>query len=708
MYNCHLIDSKLTQKIIMRRIFTTIVLSIAMMSLSGLSIAQMAGSNSGIQLEHVMTPEERLLLGTRGVSWDETDPPTGTKFSVAEFQPQEGVMVANTSNSGSSAGFGIPVTLIEELAEYTKVVTIVQNSGAQSTVETYYQDNGINMDNIDFLVAPTDSYWTRDYGPWFVGYGDDQIGIVDIKYNRPRPNDDEIPVEFAEYLDVELFGMNLVSPGGNYMSDGLYAAAATDLVYEENADLSYQNPPLSEEEVDQLMVDYLGVTNHIVTMDPLADYIKHIDCWGKFLDVDKILIGQVPESDSRYEDFEAIADYYAATPSSWGNNYNVYRVFTPGGYPATPYTNSLILNNKVFVPQTGSQWDDEAIASYQEAMPGYEIIGMGEHSLNGWQNTDALHCRTHEIADRGMLLIRHTPIQGVVSMQDQFQIDAKVTAFSDQALYADSLKVVYKFDDNDYQFVVMENTGDNDYSATLSIPEGTIEIAYYIHAADESGRSENHPYIGAADPHVFMFAPQIEIPVDTINTSAMVDLSDEGIFTIGNTGDLDLTYTISVDGVADWLTLSSESGTTTPGSSDEITVTTDATDMEVGLYSATLLVDSNDPITPQSIVVVNFDVTINTRIDAYSAIVSSIGPNPFSNETNIRFTLNESADVEFSVYNINGQKVKTVVSQELTPGDFHFIWDGTNEYGSKLNNGIYFYAFTAGNQSLTGKLVLTK
>ncbi|MBI9034150.1 MAG: agmatine deiminase family protein [Bacteroidales bacterium] len=683
----------------MRRIFTTIALSIVMMSISGFSFAQLIESSEGLKLTHEMTLEEALLIGTKGTDWDETDPPTGDIFSVAEFQPQEGVVVRYP--------FGIPFFLIKELSEYTKVITIVANSSEQNTVTSQYESNGVNLDNCEFLLAPTNTYWTRDYGPWFVGFGDHQIGIVDIRYNRPRPDDDEIPVELAEHLDLELFGMNLVAPGGNYMSDGLYAAAATDLVYEENADYAYQNPPLSETEVDQMMIEYLGVTNHIVTEDPLGDYIKHIDCWGKFLDVDKILIGQVPESDPRYDDYAAIADYYANLPSSWGNNYNVYRVFAPGGYPATPYTNSLILNNKVFVPQSGSQFDDEAIATYQEAMPGYEIIGV---EYGGWENTDALHCRTHELADRGMLLIRHTPIQGDITFQEQVEINAKVTAYSEEAIYADSVRVYYKFDSEDYQFVVMENSSDNNYSATLTVPEGTLQVAYYLHAADESERSENHPYIGAADPHVFTFgaaaSSHIEVSEESINTTAMVDLSDEGTFTISNTGTADLTYTISE--TADWLTLSNDHGTIAIDGSNEITVTTDATDLEVGVYTATIQIASNDPMNPQLNVTVNFDVTINTGINGYDRTAFAIGPNPFNNETNIRFNLNEQSDVAFVIYNINGQKVKTVVNQELSAGEFQYIWNGTNDAGVQLNKGIYFYTFIAGEQTYKGKIVYTK
>ena len=55
----------------------------------------------------------------------------------------------------------------------------------------------------------------------------------------------------------------------------------------------------------------------------------------------------------------------------------------------------LKLNDKVLVPIMNSSWDDDAIAVYEEAMPGYEILGF----TGTWQSTDALQCRVRGIPD---------------------------------------------------------------------------------------------------------------------------------------------------------------------------------------------------------------------------------------------------------------------------------------------------------------------
>ncbi len=67
--------------------------------------------------------------------------------------------------------------------------------------------------------------------PWYIFDGNDECGIVDFPYNRPsRPNDDEIPVEMAAYLGINLFGMNVIHTGGNYMTDGYGISSSSDLV----------------------------------------------------------------------------------------------------------------------------------------------------------------------------------------------------------------------------------------------------------------------------------------------------------------------------------------------------------------------------------------------------------------------------------------------------------------------------------------------
>ena len=638
-------------------------------------------------LPHRMTEEEKARADEIGRDFFETDPPEGDVRPIAEYEPMESVLVRYP--------FGIPMDLIATMSEEILVTTIVQNESEENYVMSQYENNGVNTDNVTFIYAPTDSYWTRDYGPWYVEYGENEIGIVNFPYNRPRPNDNDIPIVVADSLDVELFGMDLIHTGGNYMADGVAAAASTTLVIEEN-------PDYTVDEINTLMSDYMGAETYHLNEDPLGDYIEHIDCWGKFLDVDKILIGEVPEDDPRYEDFEAVADYYENATSSWGTPYEVFRVFTPGTYPETPYTNSLILNDRVFVPITGSEWDDEALDSWEEAMPGYEIIGIEDGGGVNWQDTDALHCRTHEMADRGMLKIKHTPLLGEVDDLDEHLIEAEIIPFSGEEIYSDSVKVYYKTDSQEnYDFILMENTGGNHYEATIPAAENSLEISYYLHAADQSGRSENHPYIGAPDPHQFTevgSVANIQLSQTEIGGACEEDDTATDELVIYNTGTANLSYNLEItyDDEGSWMDAVPASGLISPSDSAVITVTMDATDMEPGTYMADLVINSNDPDSDQMIVPATFNVTINTGREDVAGDELKLMPNPFRNNLRIVCNISGKEPITVDVVNTQGQ----LVNHWKMPNDNArtiINWNGTNKSGTEAPKGIYLIKIQSGN-----------
>ncbi|MCD4681606.1 MAG: agmatine deiminase family protein [Bacteroidales bacterium] len=437
---------------------------------------------------HMVNPEELLRMGEVGKDFYPTPPPIAPVRNIAEFEHMEGVLISYRTS------FGIPLSTITEMAEDVIVTTIVETQAKKDYVIGQYVSAGVDTSNCNFMIEPINSYWTRDFSGWFIVDSSNNVGVINFPYNRPRPKDNDIPIAEAAFLGLDLFGMDLIHTGGNYMTDGLGISVSCDLVVDEN-------PGLSVADIDQLVQDYLGVHTYHLMDDPLDLYIEHVDCWGKFLDVDKILITEVSLTDYRYNDFEAIANYFANSICSYGYNYEVFRVYSPNGQP---YTNSLILNNKVLVPQvsgTGSNWNDSALAVYEKAMPGYEVIGF---SYGSWQTTDALHCRTHGIADRGMLYIHHLPVYGLQPQQSSYEIFADIVSYCDSTIYSDSVMVLYSIDGSPWDTAAMILQGSKTYKGEIPGPPGGSEVAYYIHAADESGRSVNHPLIGAPDPHIFI------------------------------------------------------------------------------------------------------------------------------------------------------------------------------------------------------------
>ena len=108
----------------------------------------------------------------------------------------------------------------------------------QTTAMANYSAYGVNMANAEFIVAPTNSIWTRDYGPWFIFEEEGDLAIVDPVYNRPRPLDDVIPQTIGALWGLSVYGMDLEHTGGNHMSNGLGMSMSTRLTYDENPSLS--------------------------------------------------------------------------------------------------------------------------------------------------------------------------------------------------------------------------------------------------------------------------------------------------------------------------------------------------------------------------------------------------------------------------------------------------------------------------------------
>jgi len=437
-----------------------------------------------------MTPQEKLISRTLGTSSLSSLPPTGPVRNIAEFERNEGVLIRYSSNSP----LAWPLSLVAELSGHVMVIVIVADQSTQDSATGEFIDAGINMQNVSFLMAPTNSVWTRDYGPFYIIDENDRVSIVDFVYNRPaRQFDNAIPASLGAKLEMPVYGMDLVHTGGNYMTDGLGIAASTDLVFEENND--------DVDEVFRNMNDFMGVHTYHVTIDPQDTFIKHIDTWSKFLAPDKLLIARVPAGNQHYNEHEDVAAYFADQTSSYGTPFEIYRVDTPNG---EPYTNSLIVNERVYVPLMNSANNDSAaINSYRKALPGYEIIGFLPNPEFVWTSTDALHCRVKEIPDRGMLHIGHIPLSGIFDYAPEIEIETEIIAYSGSDLIADSLFLIYRINEAPFDTVLLSRTGGNTFAGLFQVPPYVHDITYYFYAADESGRRENFPLIGKPGARTF-------------------------------------------------------------------------------------------------------------------------------------------------------------------------------------------------------------
>jgi len=588
------------------------------------------------------------------------------------------------------------------MAEDVMVTTIVLNSSQQATVTSQYQAAGVNMAHCNFLLAPSDSYWTRDYGPWFESDSSHHIGIVDFPYNRPRPNDDEIPKKVADMLGIPWFGMNVIHTGGNYMTDGLGISSSTTLVWSEN-------PTQPHDSIAAKVHRYLGIDPYLVEPDPNGTYIDHIDCWGKYLAPDKILIRKVPPSHPQYAAIEATAAFYASTPCSYGYNYRVFRVNTPNDQP---YTNSLILDKKVFVPIMNNSWDDSAIAAYQAAMPGYQISGIIGNPSTPWVSTDALHCRCMGIADIGQLYIHHIPLTGDQPAQDNFLLTADLIPCSDSAVYNDSVLIWYRVNSGNYQKINMVNTSGLHYTGLIpKQPAGSV-IHYYLYAADKSGHNATVPIMGPADPFMFtaIYTDITAIP-DTLWFRTKDDCISGKATRLHNYTTTGISLvSVEQSGPPSWyvdsMSVSSFPHLMNPGDSAYIHVRVilplsglfqgywlDTMDVvsELGLHRVIILV--NDSIL----------AGITAIPGDKSPLFLKNYPNPFNNTTTVSYQLPERTKVSLEVMNTMGRQVATLVNAEQDEGVYKVSLNAED-----WSAGIYYLRIVTDKATVTKKMLLIR
>lgn len=469
---------------------------------------------------HMVSADEMNRRNDAPNYFQATDPPSSPVQSIAEFEPMAGTLIRYP--------FIIPETLITAIGKSDTIYTIVKNETEEQTVRDIYSKNLIPPQHCKFIRAASNSGWARDYGPWFVA-GPYSVGITDCTYNRPRPDDDKIPQAIASQYGFPYFSMNVVHTGGNYMTDGYGVAVSTPIVYSESMENGVTN-----EQVARQMKDYLGIHTYRVMKDPNNTYIQHVDCWAKFLDVDKIMLRSVSENHPQYDEIEAVNDYFRNQKSSWGNNYEVFRIYTPND---EPYTNSYILNRQVFVPVTGGEWDDEALQSYRDAMPGYEISGY----RGDWLPTDALHCRVHEMADKQMIRIRHIPVRRLHDSQTQPTVNATITAYSGKPLHTDSVQVYFRVGSGQWQSGKMTAGEHNHYSFPFPAIEPGETVQYYVRAVDQTGKQATVPLTGKDAPYSFSvttgstqapvpaYVPEIKVYPNPVADWLNIDLNRQAV-----------------------------------------------------------------------------------------------------------------------------------------------------------------------------------
>jgi hypothetical protein len=232
----------------------------------------------------------------------------------------------------------------------------------------------------------------------------------------------------------------------------------------------------------------------------------------------------------------------------------------------------------------------------------------------------------------------------------------------------------------------------------------TYEKDYSVSTASDCGWVDYITFPPFGDPN-----PQLNYTPETfIFTIGNEMLTDT--LTLINEGTGPIVYTIAVADTSgnsiDWVSLGADNGGVNAEGTDDIQVNFDATGLEEGNYQAIITI--TDHMNQQYLIPIFMLVDIASAVNEVQLSDNfRIVPNPFKNLTSLQFDLQKQEAVTIGIYDFRGSKIKSLLSQtKLEEGKHHILWDATNDQGTKVEPGIYFYKLETDNEMITGKILL--
>jgi len=163
-----------------------------------------------------------------------------------------------------------------------------------------------------------------------------------------------------------------------------------------------------------------------------------------------------------------------------------------------------------------------------------------------------------------------------------------------------------------------------------------------------------------------------------------------------------------------WVSVSPMSGTLLSGGSQDLNLTFLTNEFAIGNYWASLHINSNDPANGHLVIPIKLTVDLFGGIENEGLFtiegfhLYQNSPNPFNPTTTITYNLPNASDVELVIYNMLGQKVKTLVNAHQKAQLHHAVWDGTDDHGISVASGLYLYRIKTAENTAFNKMIFMK
>lgn len=457
--------------------------------------------------------------------------------TAAEWEPALGTLVVWP--------LSIPHKLAVELSKDNHLYTMVEDENAKKDAEKWFSEWNINLDNVTFIYAEqgVDAWWTRDWGPSAIFDENGQYHLGDGKYIYATPltdlacndslrflyfdennkmlltqNEDDATLPLGKQLGYKVLDLPFNNTGGNVLTDGLGTAFSTCVIYSEN---EYHG--VNNEEFLKLNDSLLGFQRYHIISNFENYGIQHIDCFLKLIDEETLLVAEPPSDHKLYNIYEDIVDKELSTlKTAYDRPYNIKRIKTARyrGEQLAAYTNSLILNKTIYVPLFNIPQDSIALTTWRNAMPGYTVKGFTftlddepivtdqlrrHYRTYGWNDGDALHCRTRAIWNPDMIFMSLNKINTTVDAKATNTIYATIIDYSKKGLITDKCELFWRVSgDEKWNSMTLSPTeNEQHFYAEFPKQKSGSTIEYYIAAVSNSGETETRPITAPLSTYSF-------------------------------------------------------------------------------------------------------------------------------------------------------------------------------------------------------------
>lgn len=299
------------------------------------------------------------------------------------------------------------VEFIKVLAQSERVCVNVNDESMKAFAVKHLQQAGVDLNNVQFYIHPTNDAWCRDHGPAFLINRDaaQKKVIVDWNYNAwgnkypPYDLDDVIPTLIAKDYNMPVFYPGIVMEGGSveFNGKGTLLTSASCLLNPN------RNPHLTQKQIEEYLINYYGVEQILWVDDGIVgdDTDGHIDDTIRFVNEDTVLaVVEKNKPDENYALLQRNLKQLQQMRLLNGKQLNIVELPMPNAVtydgqrlPAS-YANFYIANKFVIVPTYRCDQDDEALQIIQQYFPDRKAVGIDSTEII-W-GLGSFHCLSQQ------------------------------------------------------------------------------------------------------------------------------------------------------------------------------------------------------------------------------------------------------------------------------------------------------------------------